>query len=322
MLRQVLAIAALLAAAPAAAEEANDAVPSSWITLGTKGGPIAGPERAQPANLLVVGDRSYLVDAGDGAVAQLTKSGHALLDVDGVFLSHLHFDHTAGLFAIFGLRWQTSVSSPLTIYGPPGTQDLVNALTTAMLPTTRSGYGVPGTPYRAPDTGIEVVELRDGDIVELPAGKMTVRKNSHYSFADGSPDDRAFESHSLRFDLLDRSIVYTGDTGPSAALEELAEGADLLVAEMIDADRTVADVRRLSPNAPPYVFANLERHLREHHLTPEDVGQLAARAGVKSVVVTHLSGPQADAAAQLGYLAGIAKAYSGPVVIARDLDVF
>ncbi len=326
-MRQVCkAIGILLAwsltlATPAIAQD-DPPVVSQWITLGTKGGPLPDPARSQPANVLITHDGTWLVDSGDGAAQQLARAGIPLGAIDAVFISHLHFDHTAGLMGLLGLRWQTDVSSDLTIYGPPGTRAMMDGLLAAMLPTTQSGYGVPGSEIRAPDAGINVVELRDNSTLTIGTARVTARKNTHYSFAAGSAEDAAYESLSFRFDLPDRDIVYTGDTGPSPAVAELARGADLLVVEMIDADRTVADIRRLSPNVPPQAFANLERHLREHHLTPTDVGALAAQAEVGAVVVTHLSGPNADGIEMLGYIGAIAAEYSGPVIIADDLERF
>ncbi|MWV28644.1 MBL fold metallo-hydrolase [Aurantiacibacter rhizosphaerae] len=308
-------------ASPAMAQD-DTAAASQWITLGTKGGPLSDANRSQPANVLIAQDGTWLVDIGDGTAQQLAKAGVPLGAIDAVFISHLHFDHTAGLVGLLGLRWQTDVSSDLTIYGPPGTRAMVDGLLAAMLPTTQSGYGVPGAPVRPPETGIKVVELRDNAALSIGDARVTARKNSHYSFAPGSADDANYESLSFRFDLPDRDIVYSGDTGPSAAVTDLARGADLLVVEMIDVDRTIADIRRLSPNVPAQAFANLETHLREHHLTPGDVGELASDAEVGAVVVTHLSGPDADGANLLGYVGAIAQHYTGPVVIADDLERF
>ncbi|GAA0299192.1 MBL fold metallo-hydrolase [Sphingomonas oligophenolica] len=320
-----LAIALILAAGPAGAQPApaaGGALVSHWITLGTRGGPIAEPERSQPANALLAGNTTYLIDVGDGTVEQLAKAGVPLASVKVIFLSHLHFDHTAGLFGVLGLRWQTNVDSPLTIYGPPGTRTLVDSLVAAMEPTTRSGYGMPGAQARPAGAGIAVVEIRDGARLDLGAIKVSAVKNTHYSFPAGSAEDLAFQSLALRFDMPDRSIVYTGDTGPSPAVEKLAQGADLLVSEMIDVDRTMADVRLTSPNADPRATAAVEAHLRAHHLAPEDVGKLAGAAHVKAVVVTHFVAPRADAGTLLGFLARIRDHFSGPATIARDLESF
>lgn len=324
MFRSLTAIALLSAAVPAGAQTAPaPAVAGShWVTLGTQGGPIADAEHSQPANALRIGEATYLVDVGDGAVEQLAKAGIPLASVRAVVISHLHFDHTAGLLGLLGLRWQTNMDAPLTIYGPLGTRELVDGLIAAMQPTTRSGYGLPGAPMRPAGIGITVVEIRDGARFDLGPAKVRAAKNTHYSFPAGSKEDQAFESLALRFDLPDRSIVYTGDTGPSAAVEKLAQGADLLVSEMIDADRTVAEVRRNTPNAPPQATAAIEAHLRAHHLAPEDVGKLAEAAHVKAVVVTHFVAPHADAGTLLGFLGQIRQHFAGPTVIARDLESF
>ena len=167
-----------------------------------------------------------------------------------------------------------------------------------------------------------MVEIRDGAKFDLGQGHVTAVKNTHYTFIPGSAEDEAFESLALRFELPDRVIAYTGDTGPSAAVERLARGADLLVTEMIDFDRTVAEIRRVSPNMPAAAMTGIETHLREHHVTPEQVGEMAQAAGAKAVVITHLSAPAIDDKTGLEYLRAIARHYSGPVAIARDLDSF
>jgi len=323
MRRLLLAtLAAFAFLAPLAAQAPDDPPASRWITLGTQGGPIPLPDRSQPANVLVTGEGAYVVDAGDGVAEQLAKADVPLDAVKAVMLSHLHFDHTAGLFGIVSLRWQTSIYSPLTIYGPPGTQELVDGILASMRPAVSAGYAYPNEFKRPFEPGISIVEIRDGATFDLGKARVTAAKNTHYTFTPGSEEDRAFESLSFRFDLPDRAIVYTGDTGPSEAVERLAKGADLLVTEMIDFDRTVAEIRRVSPNMPPAAMTGIQTHLRDHHVTPKQVGEMARAAGVKAVVVTHLAAPAIDGGIALEYQAAIGRHYAGPVAIARDLDSF
>lgn len=306
--------------APAATEEVADA--GRWVTLGTVAGPVASPTRSQPANLLISAGQNILVDVGDGTAGQLAKFGLRTAQVDAVFISHLHWDHTGGLGALLGLRAQTNSPPNLKIYGPPGTAELVAGLLASMIPGATAGYGVPGAPKADLNELTEVIELRDRASVEIAELTVSVRNNSHYSFAPGSDLAGRFESLSFRFDLPGRSIVYTGDTGPSQAVEELAAGADLLVAEMMDVDDTIAEIRQANPNMPEPVARGIETHLRNHHLLPKDVGEMAARAGVGAVVVTHFAGRERGDPEHFEYLRTIAEYYDGPVVIANDMDVF
>lgn len=318
-----LLVALTLLLAPISAEAEGPALyDSRWVTLGTQGGPVPRASRSQPANLLVDGGHAYLVDVGDGAAGQLAKVGITPNDVEAVFISHLHFDHTAGLAAILGLRWQSNAQNRLKIFGPPGTAAMVEGLVASMVPGTTAGYGVPGAPQPDLRKQFEVMEMRDGATFELDEMTVRVRSNTHYSFSPGSDLAARFEALSLRFDLPDRSIVYTGDTGPSRAVEELAEGADLLVAEMMDVEFTIANLGLDLAKVDPRMAAAMERHLREHHLLPSDVGQLAERAGVKSVVVTHFVGEEVDSPRHFEYLRQVGEHYRGPVAIADDLDGF
>lgn len=293
-----------------------------WSTLGTMGGPIASADRSQPANVLVFGSDAYLVDCGDGAVEQLAKANIRLPQVRGVVLSHLHFDHTAGLAAVLGLRFQTSVTDKLLVYGPPGTKQLVAGLLASMKPAVEAGYGLPGEPSADPARSVEVVELNDGATFQLGGIRVSSARNSHYSFVPGSEAERRFQSFAFRFEGAGRTIVYTGDTGPSPAVERLARNADLLVSEMIDVPRTVANVERNTPRMPKAALAGLTDHLTRHHLTPEQVGELAARANVKAVAVTHIVAPAASAEELQGYVARIRAVFRGPAVIAADLETF
>lgn len=293
-----------------------------WITLGTHGGPVSNPLRSQPANALVIDRDVYLVDVGDGTGQQLAKASIRLGQIKGIFISHLHFDHIGGLGAVLGLRLQTRQPGKLPIYGPPGTKELVAGLVASMKPSSIVGYGIVGQGYDDPMGTVEVIEVT-GD-QSLPLGSMTVkvRQNTHYDYAPGSDMDRRFKSVAFRFDHPARSIVYTGDTGPSTAVEELAKGADLLVSEMIDLEAVVAAIRRNSPNANAPQIENAIEHLRKHHLAPADVGRLAKKAGVKSVVVTHLAGDNVTSLDAMRFMSKIAPEFNGPVVIANDLDKY
>lgn len=320
-----LALAGLSAAAAHAQPEAPAPTDSGyrWITLGTMGGPMPAPDRHQPANLLIKGNAAYLIDAGDGAASGMVAAGAYFPMLRAIWISHIHFDHIGGLWALLGLRLQTRTTAPLTIYGPPGTTAIIDGLLAAMRPSAELGFGVPGEKEIDPATGIKVVEVDDRSVVREDDFTVTVAGNCHYSFPPGSPMDKRFRSLSFRFDLPRRSIVYTGDTSPCASVGKLAEGADLLVSEMIDVGDTIAKVRQLSPDLPEAELAKVEEHLRTQHLSPADIGALARQAHVGAVAVTHIAGGgNRQAIADGEYAKEIDEVYAGPMTIARDGEGF
>lgn len=308
--RLAVALLAVAFALPAAAQAPPH---SEWITLGTGGGPVPRPTQAQPANLLHYADQFILVDAGDGTLEQLVKANIPLGAVRTVFISHMHFDHTSGLFAVLGNRYQVH-APPLTVYGPAGTKKLVDGLVAAMQPFVDiEPGGVPGDRL-PPKDYVTVVEIPDGGSVQVGAIKVTAVRNTHYSTPKESPQYR-YPSFAYRFDLPDRSIAYTGDTGPSPAVEKLAAGADLLVSEIGDSDFTLGELKAKGVK----LNAGIVHHFTAEHLSPTNVGLLAGHAGVKHLVLTHQGlrpGSEKETKAK------VAANFTGTVVIAKDLDRF
>lgn len=313
-----LVLASAIEAQPAFGQGADASGATEFIVLGTASGPNSEADRAQPANALRTGGQLYLVDAGDGAVAQLAKAGFRIGAVRGVFLSHLHFDHIGGMLAVIGLRAQLGTPGTLTVYGPPGTQELVEGLLSAAGPALRAGWGFPGQGW---DTDVVAVELTDGDSITLDGLRVTAAENTHFIVPEGDTSPRSAVSLSYRFDATDRSIVYSGDTGPSDALIELARGTDLLISEMIDDELALARMRPPGTPAPPSDRPPtvLEWHMDRHHMTPVQVGELASAAGVARLVITHFAPAPAGPEQAQAYLDAIAENFAGDAELAVDL---
>jgi len=307
---------AVLAITPAQADESCR--PMRWITLGTAGGPVPTPERSEPANLLLAGEQQILVDTGDGTVDQLARAGRDLVPINTVFISHHHMDHTGGLAAVIGLRWMNTMPGILTVYGPAGTRELVDGVIQTMRPQARIGFGL-GTATPPPEGSVRVVELRDGDKVEIGGVTVTAAANSHFEHGGPVTVD-APVSLSYRFQIGNRSITYTGDTGPSAAVTRLAAGTDMLVSEVIDLNPILDAIRKHRPDMTEETYADMRRHLSTHHITPHDLGVLANDSHVARLVLTHLAIPPGPAENSEPTLRqGIGETYHGPVEIARDL---
>lgn len=291
---------------------------TTFVTLGTAGGPILQPGRSQPAHVLTVGDQSILIDCGEGALGQLTRAGIAYRDIHAVVLSHHHFDHIGSLFALLGLNMMTQRSQPLRIFGPTGTAQIVGSLINACDVPNEIGFGVPGQKLPHARDFVEVQEINPGDRVEIGAVTLTCCENTHYRGED-KHGTGWYLSLSLRFDTPDRSVLFTGDTGPCKRVETLAEGVDLFVGELMDVELTMSRVREANPGMPEERIQMIGSHLAEHHLSPEQLGEMAARAGAKDLVAVHFSPGMITPDKAPGYAARIAAVFDGSVHLSEDL---
>lgn len=293
---------------------------SRFTTLGTAGGPVIYLERSQPANLLEVNGTPYVIDAGSGTVERLEAAGYTPSEIHTVFISHLHADHYAGLYPLLSLRWMLKAQEPLTIYGPPGTDALVAGMVASLEPQAQIGFGL-GNKDAAPADTVRVVIIKSGEDIAFDDFRFRTVANSHFSGID-SARPGAPMSLSFRFDLAERSIGYTGDSGPSQAMVELFSDVDVLVSEVIDLDRVVASIKVRHPHMPDEAVLQLASHLASQHLTTAAVGELARDARAGKLVLTHLALDGSTESAEARLLSEIGAIYDGPVHVSRDMDTF
>src|SRR5262249_24429520 len=175
------------------------------ITLGTKNGPFPEAGRAQSSNLLVVNGAQYVIDAGDGVTRRLARLRVNFRNIDNIFITHPHSDHTAGLGALMTAVYDANRTSLVNIYGPPGTAASVKGLleflsVSSEIRISDGTHTVPATKvFIAHDTGVGMI-FQDANV------KVTAVENSHFHFPPGSPGYGKYKSYSYRFDAADRSV--------------------------------------------------------------------------------------------------------------------
>jgi ribonuclease BN (tRNA processing enzyme) len=167
-----------------------------------------------------------------------------------------------------------------------------------------------------------VEEIDDCAKVTVGHIAVTAASNSHYSLEEDRADTERALSLSYRFDLPERSILFTGDTGPSSNVEHLAHGVDLLVSEIMDVDTALADLRRTRPDVSPAALEFVRQHFIHEHLTADQVGILAQHAEARSLVLTHFGGATGGQAQIDRLTKVIGSHFRGPITFARDLDRF
>lgn len=283
------------------------------LMLGTHGGPGLTKERSEPATLLVVDGRPYLIDCGIGTMRRLLDAGVASPTIAAIFITHDHPDHALGLVDVlandfltvdFGARISTR---RFDIYGPPPIAEVVDAaynfirVPYSTFAAENLGASTLVNPFRA-----HVID-RDGLVYQDDKIRVTAAENTHFQLMAAKYRAR-MKSYAYRFETPHGAIVFTGDTGPSTAVTKLATDADVLVSEVIELGAPIGQAG--SPNANA-----LNAHMRMEHLPAKDLGEMATKAQVKAVLMTHFVG----AGSGQSFVAGVKKYYSGPVYAGEDL---
>lgn len=276
---------------------AQSPLKSRLILLGTAGGPSPKKTRAAPAQIIVVGDRGYLVDCGNGVARQMQLAG-VFGTLRHILVTHHHSDHDADLGNVILLDWATNLTAAVDLWGPPPLTRMMNLffeMNQADLDVRVRDEGRPPLPPLVHTHEI----TRDGIVLKDDRAIVTCAVVPHplvpLAFA-------------YRFDCVDRSIVISGDTIPSDAIVTLARGADVLVHEAL-----------YVPKAPGEPGSALRKHIMDSHSPVEEVGRIASAAGVKTLVLSHLVPGETDAVSDKEWLAGARLHYSGRIIVGHDL---
>ncbi len=297
-----LLASALPGAAPAAQAVATDcgAVGVAVQVLGS-GGPEMTDRRASSGYLVWRDGRArVLVDMGAGSMLRFEQSGARIEDLQVILLSHLHVDHSADLPALVKASFFTARDQDLPLYGPTG-----NAIMPATGEFVRTLFAAPGGAFHYLDgfvTGGESYRLVAHDVPAQGRDTTKVIDDGRFRITAAPVHHGPIPALAWRIAIGGHAITFSGDmNGDNHTLEGLAAGSDLLVAH----------------HAIPEGARGVARNL---HMPPSVIGEIAAKARVKKLVLSHRMvrtlGREAESERE------IRTHYKGPLEFAEDGQCF
>ena len=280
------------------------------ITLLGTGTPAPSLKRQSSGYLLEVAGDLIVMDHGPGAHHRLLESGRRAVDVTHAFFTHLHYDHFMDYPRLVLQRWDQGADRipDLEIYGPspivrmtellfgddgvygPDIRARVEHQSSLDVFAARGGHGSRHRPRP------HVHELRAGDVIQGREWRVTAGHAAHVQ--------PQLECLAYRLDAADGSVCYSGDSGRSDAIVELARGCDVLIHMN----------HQFSGTEPTPAYRGACGTLRDNAIT-------AQRAGVKTLVLTHLLAQIDRPGIREQIIHEIKEVFEGQVIWGEDLMV-
>ncbi|MEY2423191.1 MAG: ribonuclease [Acidimicrobiaceae bacterium] len=234
------------------------------VLLGT-GNPLPDPQRAGPATLVRAGGVTLLVDCGRGVLQRLGAAGSGAAQLTAVLLTHLHSDHITDLNDVITSKWVVSFTpAPLRLIGPPRTQEVVDGILASLQPDVE--YRLAHHEDLTWEPIVDVAEVSDGVVFDESGVRVLTAPTDHQP---------VHPTNGYRIEHDGRSVVIAGDTVPCEGLDRLCAGADALVHTVIREDLVnLVPVQRF-------------RDILDYHSSVADAARTAARAGVRTLILTH-----------------------------------
>jgi|SRR5579871_1981113 len=286
----------------------------SVLLVGT-GSPLPDRSRGGPATLLAAGNHLYLVDAGIDAARNLQLMRVPLDKIDAVLLTHFHSDHIGELGEVRLQTWVAGRRRPLSIYGPPGVERVVNGFNEAY--ALDAGYRIAhhGADFLAPDA--EEMIARPVAIAPGATTTIVLRTNGLTITAIRVHHDPAKPAYGYRFDYRGRSITVSGDTAPDEDLAHAAQGSDVLVHEALSPEMVGTLGAALAAHGRTR-GAKIMHDIPGYHTSPVAAARIANEAHVRLLLFTHLLPILPDAIAERLFLRGVSDVRPNGVVLGED----
>ena len=299
-LKLALGSTAVALAAPALAQAKRR---TKIVFLGTKGGPRVGIGASNPANLLVVNDTPIVIDCGMGVSRQLVSAGVPIPSVKYIFISHHHSDHNLEYGNLFYNAWAAGLSTPIHSFGPKGLEAMTKTYWELNKFDVETRIEDEGRPDPRPLLIAKDI-TDDGVVLQTPDIKVTAFRTPHPPITD---------NFAYKFETPDGVVVFSSDTAYNPKLAEFARGADVLIHEAMylpAVDRLVIKTKN---------GATLKKHLLASHTSTEDVGRIAAAAGVKVLALSHFVPGDDPEVSDGDWARDVKKNFSGRIIVAKDL---
>ncbi|MFM7396199.1 MAG: MBL fold metallo-hydrolase [Gammaproteobacteria bacterium] len=283
------------------------------------GSPLTDPRHSGPCTAVLAGNRLFIVDAGAGSASVLNRMLLNPGRIEAVLLTHFHGDHIGGLGDLALQRWiSASARTPLAVYGPAGVVAVAEGITHAYSNDNNYRTAHHGSLIAPPaGRGLSAKEFSiatDGRavLIDTPSLKITA------FMVDHGPVQPAV---GYRFDYKGRSLVISGDTRASAAVEREAQNVDLLIHEGLS-PRLVALMESGFARHARTAYAQVMADIRNYHTSPEQAAEIAQRARVKMLVFNHIVPPLPSRFLDARFLGDASARFEGPIRVGVDGDWF
>lgn len=278
-------VALALIAGPAAAQSPSS--DSLKVTLCGTSGPLPVKDRAKACVAIQAGGSMYLVDIGPEATENLQAWRMPMATARAVFLTHLHSDHIGEVGEFNMQSWVAGRPAPLVLVGPTGTERVAAGFNEAY--AIDHGFRNAHHEHGAVKLPIAAGLLQPQVIAKPASGTAVIWQESGLTVTAILVHHNPVEpAYAYRFDYKGRSVVVSGDTIKWPPLAVAAKGADVLIHEAQNSDMTKQMVQGLSMIGNARMSSIMNDTL-SYHTTPVEAAEIARMAGVKALVLYHIT---------------------------------